>query len=103
MKFNLNRLTGILMLYFIGGACACFPAVFILRANGDTVGGSIFTIVGGSCLIVGAVFLLINSGEAKNNKSDLDDEKRTQIVYGLLALTVITMVVMFILGETVRF
>ncbi|UYP45883.1 hypothetical protein NEF87_002168 [Candidatus Lokiarchaeum ossiferum] len=103
MKLNLNRLSGILMLYCMGGACACFPAVFIFRANYDPMAGSIFTIVGGSLLIVSAIFLLINSTEAKSNKVDLDDQKRTQIVYGLMALTVITVVVMFLLGEIIRF
>lgn len=103
MKLNLNRFSGIMMLFFFGASCASFPPSFILRGNHDEIGGLVFMILGGSFLIIGAIFLIINAGEAKKNKSDLSESKKMQLILGLLALTVLTMLVMYILGEYVRF
>jgi hypothetical protein len=103
MKLNLNRFSGIMVIFFLGGACASFPASFLFRANYDDITGSVFTILGASFLMVAAFFILINATETKNGKSDMPENITMKFIFGLLGLTIVTGVVMVILGEFVRF
>ena len=103
MKLNLNRFSGIMVIFFLGGACASFSASFLFRANYDDITGSVFTILGASFLMVAAFFIMINAAETKNGKSDMPEKITMNIVFGLLGLTIVTGVVMVILGEFIRF
>ena len=99
MTYNLNRVSGLLMIFFIGGSTACFPASFIFKANYDPISGGVFAILGSVFLAIGAILVLINKGESKNDKNTTNP----QIVHSVLLLNIITAVVMTILGETVKF
>ncbi len=99
MTFNLNRKTGPLMMYFMGGSTACFPAYFIFCANYDEISGNVFLILGAVFLIIGALLLLSNKNASANDK----ETTPANYVYALFGLNVVTMIVMYILGSTVKF
>ena len=101
MKLNLNLPSGILFLYFLGGATASLPASFIFKANYEAEAGAIFQLLGGIFLLVAALFLWINIGQSKESK--VEDVKQWDIVKILFVISVVSIVVMIILGETVRF
>ncbi|MCY3413945.1 MAG: hypothetical protein INQ03_20045 [Candidatus Heimdallarchaeota archaeon] len=98
MGYNLNSLSGMLALYCIGGSTACFPAVFIFKANNDPMAGAIFTIIGSVFLALGAILLYMS-----RDANEYQEGKRSQLFMFLLLLNIITAVVMYILSETIRF
>ena len=99
MPFNLNKPSGIAMLFILGGSTASFPPYFIFEANYDPISANVFLIVGAVLLAIGALLLLANKNASENDKNAVN----TSVPVFLLLLNIITAVVMFILGQTIRF
>ena len=75
MGYDLNRFSGILMLFFCGGSCASFPASFILYGHYQPIAGAVFAIIGASFLMVTAILLFMNR---KSGPSDVGREKAVE-------------------------
>jgi riboflavin transporter FmnP len=103
MELNMNQFSGILMGYCLGAATSMFVGSFLLKGHYHILAGSIFDIVGSSLLIVAVLSVLINAQVTKKGKESPSSETINQFVTGFFILTIITLVVMLILGETVRF
>ncbi|MHA1910316.1 MAG: hypothetical protein ACTSYA_01360 [Candidatus Kariarchaeaceae archaeon] len=99
MSYNLNRPSGIGMVWSLGASTACHVAYFIIIAHYKVIAANIFLIIGSSLLMVGALFMLINKAASKDDTSKANDS----LVMGILLLNIITLVVMFILGQSIRF
>lgn len=87
------------MIWFIGGSTACMPAHFIFAANRDPLAASIFQLLGGIFLAIAAVLLIMNKSASSNDQNN----SPASVVHGLLLICIINMVVMTILGQTIRF
>lgn len=103
MKFNLNLPSGILIPYFLGGATVGAVAGFINAANGNPTAAAIFQILGAVCLLLGVLCLFINAGQAKRKHQAMIAKNETRFIVILLGLATVTIAIMAILAESVRF
>ena len=103
MKLNLNRLSGMIMLFCLGSAASMFVSSFLLRGHYHDLAGAICNLVGASLFTIALICWGINALEVKNGKDDPSNELHTKFILGINAFTILTLVVMMILGESIRF
>jgi len=99
MSYNLNRPSGIGVIWSLGASTACYVGYFILAAHYKDIAANVFLIVAGSLLLLGALLMLVNGAASKNDK----EKTKNNFVLCVLIFNIISLVVMYILAQDIRF
>ena len=103
MRYDLNRKDGILGLFFLGVAFACYPTylVFSLEGGlGNLETALIYAIIGGFFLIIGVVMLFLNMKAVKSGENKEKPDPHVDIlVQLLLVITILILAISMIVAN----
>ena len=105
MSLDLNRIDGIIGIFLLGGATACFPAFMVFALSnayilsGLGLAARIFAIIGAISFILGLVLIIINRKRSEKRPHEVIDTAVTVLVFLATSTVIVMTILAFALGD----